>query len=311
MNKLNQEYLFMFLKVRNHHKANELVLNAIPFLENEYLVFNQKVDVFMNLLAKSTADNSGITLDKAEKRKVLVTQVVDIKNKIFSYCLDSNDEENGKLVGKSNSFYIKSSDEDLLAQAIQLQEVMLPLAPNLLPYGIGATELAAFDTAISNFAQAMPQVNLAMALKKDCNVLVKSTQKEILDLLKSKIDIKLRSIELSNNSVYSTYKSARALDVSGSRKSPDFEGSVMGNEVVLMANLPYNTKRTFRVNTKGGDAMWGLSTKKEALENGILIKEGDNPIMKSSSLGKKGNFLLIKSVYPEEATSFKVWVYVD
>ena len=259
MNSISEDYLFMYLKVRNHYLANFSVMDTVTTLQAEYVSFNQKVDTFINLLANSTADTSGYTADKENKRIALENLSLKISNALSAYAISINNSQLHKLADYPTSYFKKASSEDLIARAKALYLQASPVFGLLIPFGATSTDVTNLNSALNAFVLANPQVSVAIDIRKENAVEAEKTRIAILNQLNNKIDVLVRVFETTNPLLYNLYLSARALDTTGSPTAPNFEGSVTGSSPIVITSIPYSSSREIKIQIIGGNAIWGLS----------------------------------------------------
>ena len=167
MNNSTEDYLFMFLKVRNNYAANALVFDTIPTLQSQFVIYNTSVDTLIVQLANSTADTSGFTLDKDNKRKALELLGLKISNALTGHAIVNNNPQNRKLADYPSSYFYQANSEDLIARTKALHLQAVPFVGVLLPFGASSTDVSNLNLAINTFTQANPQGSLAIDIRKE------------------------------------------------------------------------------------------------------------------------------------------------
>ncbi|NQW42495.1 MAG: hypothetical protein HQ463_03570 [Bacteroidetes bacterium] len=311
MNNNSEDYLFMFLKVRNHYLANTVVMDAVPTLQAEYTTYNTRVDTYMTQLSNSTADTSGYTLDKESKRKNLEALGLKISNALTAHAVANNNAINRKLADYPTSYFTLANAEDLIARTKALYLLATPLLGVLLPFGASSADVSNLNLAINSFVLANPQGSIAIDIRKENAALAEETRLLIVDQLTNKIDVLVRVFETSNAMLYGTYQSARALDITGTPTAPAFEGTATGATPHLITNIPFTANRELRLNIIGGNAIWGLSNNIANIEFAVPIQPSENPRLQCITIGPNGNNIMVQASNPAETITYKLWVYEE
>lgn len=309
-NKL-EDYFFMISKVRNHYTLNKIAIDLIPTAITEYTAFNAEYDTLMLQMANSTADTSGYAMNKEVVRKTLEDKALQVSNSLTAYFTTINDLKGRKLADYPTSYFLKANAEDLIARCVGLHLLAEPIGLPLVPFGVTVLDVQALETTIDAYVIANPEGSLAIDIRKQYAIKAEQTRLKIMDRLVNKIDVLLRVVQLSNDFLYNTYLSARAIDTTGTPTAPAIEGSVSGPMPVVMGSFPYNPNREFRLQVLGGDALWGLGNMAPIIENAVPIVPGDDPRLQSSTLNPNGDFVMIQAVNPVEIITYKLWVYED
>lgn len=311
MNATNEDYLFMLLKVRNHYTANATTLDTVTSLQAEYTTLNTRIDTFMVQLANSTADTSGYTIDKENKRKALEVLALKVSNAVTAHAVANNNAINRKLADYPTSYFTTASAEDLIARSKALYLLASPIFGALVPFGASSTDVSNLNLAINTFVLANPQGSLAIDIRKENAQLAKDTLALIMGQLTNKIDVLVRVFETSNSLLWGTYQSARALDITGSPTAPTFEGTATGTAPTLITTIPYSPNRELRLNILGGNAIWGLSNITTNIQNAQPIQPTENPRLQCITIAPNGDNIMILPSNSTETITYKLWVYEE
>jgi len=309
MNNVSEDYLFMFLKVRNHYTANAAVLDTVTPLPAEYVTFNSSIDTYILQLANSGQDLTGYTLDKTNKRKTLEQLALQVSNSLTAHSIANNNPINRKLADFSTSYFANANAEELITNCKTLQLLAQPLSADLAIYGPPAPEVPALIANLVALILANPQGSLAIDTRKENAVLAERTRLKIMDQLVNKIDVLVRVFETSDQMLYETYLAARAIDVTGTPTAPDYEGTVMGDQPFVIAAMPYIPNRELRMQVTGGNANWGLGEFPDVILYVNPIAPGENPRLKCETIGPDGDLIMIQAVGGVPSINFKLWVY--
>ena len=302
MNNTSEDYLFTFLKVRNHYNANALAMNVIPTLQTNYTTFNAEVDTYMLELANSTADTSGYAMNKEGKRNDLTQRALQISNSLTAYYITIDDDKGRKLADYPSSYFTLASAEDLIARCLALHNLADSVGVLLDPFNVSVAQITEFKTALDEFVAANPEGSLAIDNRKVSAAKAEETRLRIMDLLVNKIDILVRVFEVSNSFLYNTYLEARALDVAGTPTSPDYVGTLTPGIISMVVDIPYVAGRSFKIKNSGGDFLNACLSNNPLLFQGatLVVNGGSTNTWLSSTFNpdSSANFLLLQNNSP-------------
>lgn len=302
MNNISEDYLFMFLKVRNHYIANALAMDVIPTLQSNYTTYNTELDAFMLELANSTADTTGYAMDKESKRIDLTQRALQISNSLTAYYTSIDDKAGRKLADYPTSYFTNASAEDLSARCLALHNLADSVGALLVPFGVTVLQIAEFKTALDEYVAINPEGSLAIDNRKQAAAKAEKIRLRIMDLLVNKIDVLVRVFELSNSFLYNTYLDARALDVTGTPTTPDYVGTLAPMVITMVVEIPYVAGRSFKIKNAGDDFMHAcLSNNPAEIQGTIMVVQGGNTNTWLSSTfnpDSSANFLLLQNNSP-------------
>lgn len=202
----------MALKVKNFYAKNQSAIVVIPMLAAYYDQLNAQIEALIALHSGSLADLTGVALHKTQKRQELQSLAYRISSAVSIYGMVNQEAELQKLSNVPLSFWQSSNEKALVTQAMVIKGLALPLAASLAPYGVSVTDVSGLDTCIASFVDVMYSPELARSNRKGDTQKVAAAINEIRALLKEKLDVLMRSLEVSNKEVYGLYLSARQID---------------------------------------------------------------------------------------------------
>lgn len=311
MNKKQEDFFGMALKVRNFGIKNAVAIAVIPALPPFFTQHNGLVTALITADTGSRSDLSGFAIAKAKKRNVLEIAVLKVSNAVTSLSVINNDDVLQKKADFPTSKWYLCSEEELVTQATIVRNLATPLGAALAPYGAAVADITALTTAINTFTDVINDPTLAIDQRKEDNIKVVDTIGLIQDLLNNKLDVLMRSFEVSNPYLYGLYRSARAIDVSGSIATPTVvEDLAPATTKTVATAAVYNADTFYTLQNMGtSPVQFSLSTVTDVEGPEIVVLNGGETRSRlAENLAPMGVFLVVKNA---NAVPVKVKVWVE
>ncbi len=203
--------LSMYVAVRDFNTINATALNALPSYSTFTGQFNTLVDQIQTIRAQQETDRTGIAGSKAELRKALISQAVDIARKIVAFAQVSGNTTLKAEVDYTQSDLQNAADTILKDRCEIIRQRAAANQAAIAPYGVTAAMVTALQTQITTFLTAIPKPKAALSDRK----LVTAKLKTLFDqgdvLLKTKLDALVETVRISNVDLYNGYRNSRAL----------------------------------------------------------------------------------------------------
>ena len=217
----DQEAFFgMALKVKNFNAKNTANMDAVPAVAGFYTQLNTLIEALIAADAGSRTDLTGVAVSKTVKRQALENLALKLSIALTSHSVIANDAILQKKAYFPTSKWYSCSEEELITQAMILKDLATPLSANLASYGATAADITAIGAALTAFTDVISDPTLAIDQRKAENVKIVEIMDQIRALLTDKLDVLMRSFEVNSGSLYSLYKSARAIDINGAATDP-------------------------------------------------------------------------------------------
>ncbi len=310
MTKNNESFFSMALKVRNFGRINSTVLNAIPGVS----VIMPQLNVLINSLiltdTGSRTDLTGVALTKQNTRKLLETAALRFSNVLSAVAVNNNDLVLQKKADYPSSKWYLCSEDELISNATIVRNLATPIIATLAPYGILAADLTGFTTTLNSFTDSVSDPSLAIDQRKSDNENIPLIIDKIRTLLNDKLDVLVRTIEVSNPNMYNLYLSARAIDTNGSILRPTAEATVLSNATTTVHTAAgYSADTFYTIQNLGNETVYfslSTTTNIEGLEN-VILNTGETRSRLASNLAPDGTFLVVNNP-SAVGVSVRVWV---
>lgn len=180
--------------------------------------FQTAVTSFQNIVLdlRTAAQNeiqaiSGITVDKAEQKKELIGQAVDIGGAVFAYASSTDNFILKDKVRVNPSDLSRLKDELLAPACTNILNAAADNAAALIPFGVTAAKITAFETAINNYISAVPAPRNAVSNRVSVAGTIKQLFKDGDELLKEQLDKLAIQFKTTEPAFYNAYKSNRVI----------------------------------------------------------------------------------------------------
>lgn len=310
MTREEESYFAMALKTKNFYARNTAAMASITALEGLYTQLSVLITDLISVDTGSRADLSGYSLDKAMKRKNVETLALKISNAVASFTAVNSDLILKKRADFSTSSWYSVSEEELVTQATIIRDLGQANAADITPYGAGTADVTALSTALTTFVDVITNPTLALDQRKNDNRRIPKIIDQIRTLFEEKLDVVMRSFELSNPTLYHLYQSARAIDINGSASQPTVMKDILPGTLVAVHDADtYSTTTFYTIQNMGEQSVtFSLSTA-ETTEgpDPVLLSGGETKSRLAENLAAEGTYLIVKNpgTLP---VSIRLWV---
>ncbi len=310
MTKNNESFFSMALKVRNFGRINATTLNAIPGVSAQFTQLNTLIDSLITTDTGSRTDLTGVAITKQNIRKLLETVCLKFSNALAGFAVNSNDLILQKKADYPSSKWYSCSEDELISNANIIKNLATPIMASLAPYNLTATDLTAFNTVLNSFTDSVSDPSLAIDKRKTDNENIPLIIDQIRSLFNDKLDILVRTLEVSNPNMYNMYNAARAIDTNGSIATPTIELTIASRTVSTVHTATiYNADTFYTIQNIGNEGVsFSLSTTTNTEgADPVLLEVGETRSRLAVNLAPDGVFLVVNnpSLVPVKV---KVWV---
>lgn len=310
MNKEQEAFFGMALKVKNFQNKNAAAMTAVPAVAPFFMQLEGFIGQLIAADTGSRADIKGYALSKAAKRQAIEVQALKVSNAIASYAMVNGDFVLQKRADFPSSKWYSYSEEELVTQATIVRNLAQPLGVTLEPFGAAVADVALLDTALTNFTNVISDPSLAIDQRKEDNVRVVEAIDSIRTLLSDKLDVLMRSFEVNQPTLYALYKGARAIDSNGSVMTPTASFDLLPQSTVTAHTAKAYEADTFYTlqNLSSEDIYFSLSEKPD-IEGPeiVLLRGGETRSRLADNLAPYGTYLILRNP-GNGIVKTKVWV---
>lgn len=211
MTNRDEAKLNMYNAVAAFCTTNNAIVNTVPALQTAVTNLKAQIVVLTQAAQNEAAIIVGITQNKATLKKTLAQTATSHAAALFAFANSQNDEVLKAKAKTSFSQLYGLKDEEL---TIITQNISAELTANqagLVPYGITAALITAFNNLITQYNTAVPQPRNAASQKKVSGQQLKTIFKKIDDLLKLEMDKLVIQFKTTNINFFNGYKSNRVI----------------------------------------------------------------------------------------------------
>lgn len=305
-NKLSRNMRIQLLM--NEHLAT-LSPNA-PALTGYVGNLNTTMDEIMALAQVAFANLKGYVEQKADRRGLMEKQALKVSGSMKAYFVSTDDELNADRAHLTKGKLHNSRE----AGTVFLCENVLKMAQEhiaaIVPFGVSAAMLTDLETYIDDYRQTLSDTKRD---RKEKVIARRKFSERLKDCDKVLVIISgiMEALKDDHEMLYLRFKYGMRIGKSGGgkRKKPDFEETLSAGEVAVIADLPYEPKRSIRVRNKSKVALkWGLSESDSEFTNPAHdLKASATSQKLSSTLASSGNYLVFENLSDKPAV-VQVWV---
>ena len=217
MNLTEKAKLRTYLKLKDFFALYNAILALLPNFAAVLGDFTAFLNSILALLSVQTQNKQGINNAKKDSRKKLAQLTDDIKNKLNSYALFTNDFALLAETDKSEKAILRMADAELYGFAQLMYNRAQAKLASLATYNVTAATQTALQAACSNFLAFIPKPGEGVNDSKQTAVKLSDVFKS-QDLTMAKIDSLMSIIKYVQPAVYAAYQDAAQVIPIGRRK---------------------------------------------------------------------------------------------
>jgi hypothetical protein len=298
---------FTLIHFFNDHLAT-LNVDA-PILSNYIVQLNTAMQNIQTHGSSLIENITGYTIQINVFRTLMEKQALKVSGSMRAYFIANDDELNAELASVSKSFLRNSRQEISLVKCENILKMANEHSAVIVPFGVSATMLSDLETHINNYKNILTDTKFARREKVSSRRKLTEAIAECDKVVKIISGI-MEALAESHDFLYLQFKRNLRIGKSGGGKGkkPDFEEEISPGEVALIADMPYDKKRSFKMrNQSKASLKWGLSqSETEFTSPAHILKPNTTSQKLSSTLAPNGNFLLIENL-SETSAKIQIW----
>lgn len=214
MNLRQEAKLSMYLVVKDFLITNTSLLTPLPNYAGFYTAFTNGITLIQSNSEQQMFNKSGLKTNKSLLRNSLVMTSADNSRKVRAYAKFTNNNLLLTETKFSESDLKNATDNELRDMTQGLYDRIQVNLTALAPYGITAATQTAFLNAITAFVASIPKPRAGAIDTRQGTIQLNNSFK-VVDAALENIDILVDIIKLSQPVLYSGYKLARKIIVTG------------------------------------------------------------------------------------------------
>jgi hypothetical protein len=309
MNNLSSSKLEMYQKVQGFLELHTELTTKLPAFAPHITEFN---DAVTKLLTLNTEMNADIKVYR-EQKDSLKSKSTELVFKIATaYFLSVKSAEKPELIDTYNLSYpaLKAlNDTEFYTHCNRIINLVKDKAAELGNYNITQENITNLSEWNDAFLKIIEQPKVQIAMRKASNERMKSELTRIDNILYEKIDPLVNLLKSEEEFFFNAYYNVRTVEHSGSRKKPDYEGTVIYNSQTVVFEIEYDKDRTLKISNSGEVPLnFSLSTQADTMDGLILTVNPKSSIQRNCDKLNTlpANFLLVKNSDLKKHGEYKI-----
>ncbi len=301
-----------------HDVDNWAIINAISTMNAERDAFDALMDQINDTLGITTADNTGIAVDKKDVRALLETSIYLVGNGLASLYQSQGKQTLKEKYDFNKTEISKFRDSLLFTIGSDVFKVADPIKTTLGGFLVTAANVNDLGAQVADFLDFLPKPQLKIEDVKINNKALKVLEDKT-DKVLSNMDTYMKPLAVVNPILHGRYLAARAIvdNAATHSGSPDEEGTVP-TPGFLVVSLPAGldiASASFRIEIAGGSHCFATfnSNPPAALPAGLNFQEiinGTPRILTSAELNYDAALrpALILFTDGDPSCTYKLWI---
>lgn len=211
MNQTLENKLSMYLAVQKVCADNNSIWSGIVACATAITDLQTKVNQIVTVRQIQENSPAGITQDKSAKREAMIDMAMFVKGAVQTFATNTGNNELFESVKYSFSDMKRPADTICRDRALLIHNKATEVVASLSTYGVDATVLTSFLTAINDFAAIMATPRTAKSAIKAATTALNQLFVDTDLIIKRKIDLLMLQFKITNTSFYNTYLNARQI----------------------------------------------------------------------------------------------------
>ena len=211
MNSRQEAKFSMFRAVQLLCNNNLPIINTNIAFTAAFAIFNSKITLLFGSETVVSKQTKGVAVDKGTLKQILCQSAVDLAALVFAYANRTKNETLKQQVNYAKSDIEKIKDDLIVPTCNNIKKAANDNLAALADYGVTAAMITALQTNIDNYNNAVPKPKLVKATKTTETANIKTTIKDIDNVLKNEMDKLVIGFKAANPNFVSDYKNARVI----------------------------------------------------------------------------------------------------
>jgi hypothetical protein len=206
----------------------------------------QRFDQTVQLIEAKETERSDQTTGKLEVRDeaedILVELLVQVSSSLIAYASSSKNTELYQKAKIKKGMLHRLRDTELLLKAKSMLTLALQYNEQLVPFGITAEIMTAFQQAIPAFETASENVDKGFTGRSGARISVYDAFDQADAILKDQIDTMMESVKKVDYQLYNEYWAARVIHDLGRTREPKKPNQPVASSAMRNPQLPSKSK---------------------------------------------------------------------
>jgi len=191
--------------------ANQAVWSGLPAFVTAAGDLDTQISTIEATRAKQETATTGFTENKRQVKADLIRKLLHIGHATAAYAQTTGDSVLLEKVRYTKTDYERARDMILKDMAQVVYDEASAVSVNLVDYGVQAGDLADLQNLIADYTAVVESPRQAIAERKTATNDLTDQVKEMMNILKGRLDMLMENFKASNPGFYSDYFNARII----------------------------------------------------------------------------------------------------
>jgi hypothetical protein len=211
MNSRQEAKFSMFRAVQLLCNNNLTIINTNIAFTAAFAIFALKITLLSSSETAVSKKTKGVAMDKGTLKQILCQTAADLAALVFAYANRTKNETLKQQVNYAKSDIEKIKDDLIVPTCNNIKKAATDNLAALADYGVTTAMVTALQTNIDNYNGAVPKPKLVKANKTTETANIKTTIKDIDNVLVNEMDKLVVGFKTANPNFVSDYKNLRVI----------------------------------------------------------------------------------------------------
>lgn len=211
MNAYQKAKLLMVKGIIQLCDESPAIIALVVAFQNALTALKAKVAEIEETAELNSLSLTGITADKVNLKLILCQLAADLAGMIYAYASETANQTLKQEVNFSLTKLQKTRDSETALVCQAIHDRAFELKDVLENYGVTVEMLTALQTAINDYAAALPKPRTAIGKRKTRKEIIKQLFKELDEILNERMDALMGKFRTTHPEFYQTYFNLREI----------------------------------------------------------------------------------------------------
>lgn len=212
-----ENFFSMFTVLNGFLTSNSAVVTTIPAFQRAHQKFGQLIEEIKKVDSGRQSIKAGKSDIKSNAKNELADMVSQLASSLYTYAHEHDKPEILNRVDKSQTYYKRLRDTNLILEASDLVKMTQGIETDLLDQGLTAEEIASVTALSAEFEKSMKEMGTSEAEGSTATKSLYQLIGEAKDVVDNQLSVHAEKFKTKNPVFYNQYFSASRIIMSGTR----------------------------------------------------------------------------------------------